>query len=274
MNLDVFLFIGGVLLVMAIIIFLVSTFQETVNAFSQDEREQWEQELARADRKLERQQDKHQRELENERNHAEEALAKARQAACDAEENAQAIVANTNWKRKRLNSTATSRQIAAIVEEAGRVQPRRGRLLSVNALVSPSGFVLEWKVEARGMDIPAVTGACDGEHMFTEYAYLGRHSALVGPGRYLLMFSVGYNGRPSTENDLSFEVYVPEALPTRTRTDTIEQAAKKFVKRTAAIARVKKRITKQLTKQGADSDEIDVQLGKFEGQLQKQTNAK
>jgi Tfp pilus assembly protein PilX len=213
--------------------------------------------------------------VEKERKNAEKAIAEARQEAIAADERARAMQANLQLKRDGLPEKPTASQVAAAVEDSVLVQPHCGRTISVVALVSPTGILIEWKVDAAVVGVPMVTGMCGNYLMFAEFGFRGRHPARLSPGRHLLAF---YLNQPAAtckekEKDLEFEIYIPglsrepsREPPMKAKT-AMEEHTDRFLEQTASVSTAKQRITENLKKQGYDPDEVQVELGRFEGQL-------
>lgn len=227
----------------------------------------------------ERQQaEKEARERQAERERTEKARAEAEAARIAADQEARAAQAITVWKGGIVPTAHVDEKILDAMNELNRLQARRGKYLHVISLIGPMGIILEWKVQTSTAYSPQVTGFCDGDEMFTEWAFEGRHQSRLSPGRHFLVFHVDHqDGRESGDPDVAFEFFVPEPehdVSIEAYEEAIMEKADEIMARARAVANAKRKIRQALTEEGNDPDEIDVELAKFEMAIKESEIAK
>ena len=176
------------------------------------------------------------------------------------------------WRRERLAHRIAAEQVAQDVEEANLVQAHEGRNIEVIASVVPTGAMVSWHVTGDWDVRPWVLATCGKDIMFRECGIKGRHVTRLPPGRHVLAFWVDYDGPPNVPPDLMFEIFIsssPPRLPNAFR-QKVNKTRRTFIDRNATLARAKRKIRESLEARGADQDEIDLELAKFEGELREE----
>jgi hypothetical protein len=163
----------------------------------------------------------------------------------------------------------TGEQIHAIIEAGACVQSRSGRFIHAMVVVGPNGVAIEWKAHVGTGIVPQVIGLRGNEEMFSEWAFGGRHTARLSPGRYTLSFLVNQSGKPQEGIfDFSFEIFVPTQQAAVGSLEafkkSVDAAASEFIDRAQTVAQAKRKVSEALTSQYDDPDEALVEMAKLD----------